>query len=164
FGSGVVLENTGIQWQNRGSSFSLDDHALNRLLPGRKPFHTLNPALARLDDGRVMVYGTMGGEGQPQTQGAVYTRYAVYGQALQAAVTAPRWLLGRTWGEESTTLKLESRFDPSVIEALAAAGHDVEVVTPFNDLMGHAGAVVHHPGGLIEGAADPRSDGRPAAW
>ena len=164
FGSGVVLENTGIQWQNRGSSFSLDEQSLNRLLPGRKPFHTLNPALARLNDGRVMVYGTMGGEGQPQTQGAVYTRYAVYRQGLQSAVTAPRWLLGRTWGEESTTLKLESRFEPSIIEALRAAGHELEVVAPFSDLMGHAGAVVHHPGGLIEGAADPRSDGRPAAW
>ncbi len=164
FGSGVVLEHSGIQWQNRGSSFSLEDQALNRLLPGRKPFHTLNPALARLNDGRVMVYGTMGGEGQPQTQGAVYTRYAVYGRGLQSAVTAPRWLLGRTWGEESTTLKIESRFESSIIDALAAAGHDVEVVAPFSDLMGHAGAVVHHPGGLIEGASDPRSDGRPAAW
>ncbi len=164
FGSGVVLENTGIQWQNRGSSFSLQESALNRLEPGRKPFHTLNPALAILNDKRIMAYGTMGGEGQPQTQGAVYTRYAVYGQALQASITAPRWLLGRTWGEDTTTLKLESRFDQALIEALAAAGHDVEVVAPFSDLMGHAGAVVHHPGGLIEGAADPRSDGRAAAW
>ncbi len=164
FGSGVVLENTGIQWQNRGSSFSLEEDALNRLLPGRKPFHTLNPALATLDDGRVMVYGTMGGEGQPQTQGAVYTRYAVYGYGLQAAITAPRWLLGRTWGEETTTLKLESRLDQTIVEALAAAGHEIEVVAPFSDLMGHAGAVVRHSSGLIEGAADPRSDGRAAAW
>ncbi len=164
FGSGVVLENTGIQWQNRGSSFRLEEDALNRLAPRRKPFHTLNPALARLDDGRVMAYGTMGGEGQPQTQGAVFTRYAVYGQGLQPSITAPRWLLGRTWGEESVTLKLESRFEQGLIEALEAAGHDVEVVAPFSDLMGHAGAVVHHPGGLMEGAADPRSDGRAAAW
>ncbi len=162
FGSGVVLEETGLQWQNRGSSFRLEEDALNRLLPGRKPFHTLNPALAKLSDGRVMVYGTMGGEGQPQTQAAVYTRYTVYGQGLQAAVTAPRWLLGRTWGDETTSLKLESRFDLELIETLAAAGHEVESVAPFSDLMGHAGAVVHHPGGLMEGASDPRSDGRAA--
>ena len=48
FGSGVVLKETGINWQNRGCSFSLDPAALNALEPGRKPFHTLNPALAVL--------------------------------------------------------------------------------------------------------------------
>jgi gamma-glutamyltranspeptidase/glutathione hydrolase len=164
FGSGVVLANTGVLWQNRGVSFSLSEDALNVLRPGRKPFHTLNPAMARLADGRLMVYGTMGGEGQPQTQAAVFTRHALYGQELQAAVTAPRWLLGRTWGATSTNLKLESRFDPSVIEALRRAGHDVEVAAPFTDMMGHAGAIVRHPSGVLEGAADPRGDGVVAAF
>ena len=164
FGSGVVLEETGIQWQNRGSSFSLEDGALNRLAPGRKPFHTLNPALFLFDDGRTMPYGTMGGEGQPQTQAAVLTRYGYFGQGLQEAVGAPRWLLGRTWGEESTTLKLESRIDASVVEALRSAGHEIEVVDAFDEMMGHAGALVHHPRGVIEGAADPRSDGGVAAF
>ena len=160
FGSGVVLQDTGIVWQNRGTSFSLDPKALNVLKPGYRPFHTLNPALAVFDDGRVMPYGTMGGEGQPQTQAAVFTRYARFGQGLQAAVTAPRWLLGRTWGSESTSLKLESRFDPALAEALKAAGHVVEVLDEaFSDTMGHAGALVRHPNGLIEGAVDPRSDG-----
>ena len=160
----MVVESTGIQWQKRGSSFRLEENALNRLEPRRKPFHALNPALGRLDDGRVRACGTMGGEGRAQTQGAIYTRYAVYGQGLQASVTAPRWLMGRTWGAESTTLKLESRFDNSILEALAAAGREVEVAASFSDLLGHAGAVVHHPDGLIEGAADPRGDGRAAAW
>jgi gamma-glutamyltranspeptidase/glutathione hydrolase len=164
FGSGVVLQDTGVLWQNRGMSFSLSEKALNVLRPGRKPFHTLNPAMARLKDGRCMVYGTMGGEGQPQTQAAVFTRHVLYGQELQAAVTAPRWLLGRTWGATSTNLKLESRFDPSVIEALRKAGHDVEVVAPFTDMMGHAGAVVQQASGVLEGAADPRGDGSVASF
>ena len=160
FGSGVVLSDTGVTWQNRGSSFSLDPRALNVLEPGSKPFHTLNPSLAHFDDGRVMPYGTMGGEGQPQTQAAVFTRYARFGQSLQQAITAPRWLLGRTWGDVSTSLKLESRFDPALIQALKDAGHQVELLPEaFSDTMGHAGALVHHPDGLIEGAADPRSDG-----
>ena len=64
FGSGVVLPETGIWWQNRGCSFDLRPGRLRSLEPGRKPFHTLNPAMARLDDGRLLVYGTMGGEGQ----------------------------------------------------------------------------------------------------
>jgi gamma-glutamyltranspeptidase/glutathione hydrolase len=163
FGSGVVLQDSGVCWQNRGTSFSLDPRALNTLEPGRKPFHTLNPSLALFDDGRVMPYGTMGGEGQPQTQAAVFTRYARFGQPLQQAVSAPRWLLGRTWGDVSTTLKLESRFDPALVAQLAAAGHQVEVLgEAFSDTMGHAGALVRHPSGLIEGAADPRSDGAAA--
>jgi gamma-glutamyltranspeptidase/glutathione hydrolase len=164
FGSGTVLPETGITWQNRGASFLLDDAGPRRLAPGHKPFHTLNPALAAFDDGRVMVYGTMGGEGQPQTQAALFTRYAHFGQGLQEAVTAPRWLLGKTWGENSVTLKLESRFPSDLIEALREAGHDVEVVAPFTGIMGHAGAIVRHANGMLEGATDPRSDGAAAGF
>ena len=159
FGSGVVLPDTGITWQNRGVSFSLDERHHNCLKPFRRPFHTIQPALATLADGRVMAYGTMGGEGQPQTQAALFTRHVLYGQELQQAVTAPRWLLGRTWGAEATNLKVENRFGPDVIEALRRAGHDVEVVGPFEELMGHAGALVRRPDGLIEAASDPRGDG-----
>lgn len=164
FGSGVVLPQTGILWQNRGASFRLAEDGWNALKPRRKPFHTLNPALARFDDGRLMAYGTMGGEGQPQTQAALFTRYARFGMPLQKAVTAPRWLLGRAWGDPSTTLKLEDRFDPALYAALRAAGHMVELVAPFETVMGHAGAIVRHPGGALEGASDPRSDGAVAAW
>jgi gamma-glutamyltranspeptidase/glutathione hydrolase len=159
FGSGVVLPEAGFLWQNRGISFSLDADAPNPLMPGRKPFHTLNPALARLEDGRVMVYGNMGGEGQPQTQSAVFSRHVMFGEGLQQAVTAPRWLLGRTWGDVSMSLKLENRFDPALVQALRDAGHEVELLGPFDDLLGHAGAIVRHPDGLLEGASDPRSDG-----
>lgn len=164
FGSAVVVPGTGITWQNRGCSFSLAPDALNALAPGRRPFHTLNPSLARFDDGRVLASGTMGGEGQPQTQAAVFSRYALFGQPLQQAVSAPRWLLGRTWGEASTSLKLESRFGPALVQALRAAGHAVEVLEEaFSDTMGHAGALVRHADGMLEGAVDPRSDGIVAA-
>lgn len=164
FGSGVVLPSSGVAWQNRGISFSLDPSALQALEPGRKPFHTLNPALAQFDDGRVMSYGTMGGEGQPQTQAAVLSRYRM-GSDLQAAVSAPRWLLGRTWGEQSTSLKLESRFAPELVNQLSNAGHIVEVLEEaFSDTMGHAGALVRHANGVLEGAADPRSDGSVCAY
>ncbi|MBA3054128.1 MAG: gamma-glutamyltransferase [Sphingomonadales bacterium] len=164
FGSGLVLPRTGITWQNRGSSFRLAASGWNALRPGRKPFHTLNPALARFDDGRVMAYGTMGGEGQPQTQAALFSRYARYGVDLQEAISRPRWLLGRTWGDQSTTLKLEDGFDEALYAALAAAGHDLERVGPLTATMGHAGAIVRHPDGRLEGATDPRSDGGVAAW
>jgi gamma-glutamyltranspeptidase/glutathione hydrolase len=164
FGSGVVLPESGLNWQNRGASFSLDPQHLLALKPGKKPFHTLNPAAARLEDGRTLVYGTMGGDGQPQTQAAVFSRYAVFGQSLQQAVTAPRWLLGRTWGDNSDTLKLESRIAPEVIEQLKARGHEVEVLAPFTETMGHAAAAVRLPNGSFEGAFDPRSNGAAAGY
>ena len=164
FGSGVVLADTGIAWQNRGSSFSLDPASHLVLAPHKKPFHTLNPAHARFDDGRHMVYGNMGGDGQPQSQSAVFSRYAFYGQTLQHAVSAPRWLLGKTWGQETTTLKFENRFDPQVMQTLSSAGHDVEILGDYSDTMGHAGAIVRQTDGLYLGAADPRSDGLVAAF
>jgi gamma-glutamyltranspeptidase/glutathione hydrolase len=159
FGSGLVLPESGLLWQNRGTAFSLDPAHHNCLKPGKRPFHTLNPALARLKDGRTLAYGNMGGEGQPQSQSAVYSRHVMFGQGLQEAVTAPRWLLGRTWGENSTTLKLESRFDPALVDKLKAAGHQVELLEPFTSTMGHAGAVSVSGDRRFLGASDPRSDG-----
>jgi gamma-glutamyltranspeptidase/glutathione hydrolase len=160
FGSGCVLPATGVLMQNRGLSFSLKAGALNMLAPGRLPFHTLNPALAILKDGRIMAYGAMGGDGQPQTQGAVFTRHVLFREPLAEAIDRPRWVLGRTWGAPRTALRLESRFDGNLIEALAVAGHDIEVLPePYSDVMGHAGAVVLHKDGTCEGAHDPRADG-----
>jgi gamma-glutamyltranspeptidase/glutathione hydrolase len=155
-----VLPRTGLLMQNRGASFSLQSGALNYLAPGRLPFHTLNPALAALEDGRIMAYGCMGGDGQPQTQSAVFTRYVDFRESLLEALDRPRWVLGRTWGAPRTRLRLEPRFDERLTEALTVAGHDVEMLSePYSDVMGHAGAVVLHPNGSCEGAHDPRADG-----
>ena len=163
YGSGIVLPETGVLMQNRGMSFGLDPTHPQALEPGRRPFHTLNPAMAHFQDGRHMVYGTMGGEGQPQTQAAVFSRYGYFNKPIQEAITAPRWLLGRTWGESTTSLKLESNFPEPLINALRQAGHEVEIVPAFNSMMGHAGGIVRHPNGLLEGGADPRSDGNVCA-
>jgi oxamate amidohydrolase len=160
FGSGCVLPRTGVLMQNRGASFSLQRGALNLLAPGRLPFHTLNPAMAVLKDGRVMAYGTMGGDGQPQTQAALFTRHVLFGEPLASAIDRPRWVLGRTWGETQTTLRLESRFDGNLVDQLAAAGHAVDLLAePYSDTMGHAGAAVLHADSTCEAAHDPRADG-----
>ena len=159
FGSGLVLPNTGITMQNRGVSFSLDLKNHNHLLPGRKPFHTIQPALAHFNDGRVMSYGTMGGEGQPQTQATIFYRYTEQNLNLQNAINEPRWLLGKTWGEETTSLKIEDRFSSDTINDLRSRGHIVEKVGAYEEIMGHAGALVSYPNGLKEGGYDLRSDG-----
>lgn len=158
FGSGLTCPDSGVYFQNRGAGFSLAPGP-NQLAPGKCPFHTLNPALADLADGRVMAYGTMGGEGQPQTQSAVFSRYAMFGQPLQDAITRPRWLLGKTWGDDTTSLKIEETADPKLVKALRGAGHQVELIDAFSSLAGHAGAVVRHTDGRTEAATDPRSDG-----
>jgi gamma-glutamyltranspeptidase/glutathione hydrolase len=159
FGSGCVLPSTGIVMQNRGSSFSLDPKALNTLEPGRRPFHTLCPALAVLDDGRTFSFGTMGGEGQPQTLATVYTRHITYKVPIAEAIDRPRWLLGRTWGSEITNVRMESRFPESLVAELKHAGHDIQVLPDaYYEIMGHAGGVSVGRG-MIEGAHDPRSDG-----
>jgi gamma-glutamyltranspeptidase/glutathione hydrolase len=163
YGSGVTCPETGVTFENRGAGFSLKPGP-NQLAPGKQPFHTLNPGLALLSDGRVMALGTQGGEGQPQTMAALFSRYAMFGQDLQRSISNPRWLLGTTWAKPTTTLKLEGRFDPALARDLLAAGHDAEVVADYDPMMGHAGAVVAHPGGLMESASDPRSDGIAVAF
>ena len=76
------------------------------------------------------------------------------------AIDRPRWLLGRTWGNPRDNLRLESRFDGNLADRLLAAGHDVEMLGEgYSDVMGHAGAVVLHADGTLEGAHDPRADG-----
>jgi oxamate amidohydrolase len=102
----VVLPTTGVLMHNR---VSLEGGALNVLEPGRLPPHTLNPALAVLADGRVVAYGTMGGDGQPQTQAAIFTRHVRYRAPLARAIDAPRWLLGRTWGATHGNLRIALR-------------------------------------------------------
>jgi gamma-glutamyltranspeptidase/glutathione hydrolase len=155
-----VLRKTGVLMQNRGVSFSLEPAALNRLEPGRLPVHTLNPALAVLGDGRVMAFGTMGGDAQPQIQAALFTRHVGYRVPLAQALERPRWVLGQTWGSPHASLLVESRFDEGVVQKLRVAGHDVEMLAqPYADSMGHAGAVLLHSNGALEGAHDPRADG-----
>jgi len=160
YGSGCVLPRTGIHMQNRGFSFSLDKNAVNPLQPGRRPFHTLNPPLTVFDDGRVLSYGSMGGDGQPQFQAQVMTRI-LYGMGLAEAVDAPRFLFGKTWGDTTTTLKVEPRFDGAIIEKLDKVGHDVEVLSnPYASKVGHAGALLRMPkNGEVHATHDPRADG-----
>jgi gamma-glutamyltranspeptidase/glutathione hydrolase len=90
----------------------------------------------------------------------IFARHILHGQPLDKAIDAPRWLLGRTWGSTVSNLRMESRFDGHLIDRLMSAGHDVDVLSDaYSDTMGHAGAVMIHPNGMLEGAHDPRADG-----
>lgn len=159
FGSGVVLPSSGILWNVRGKSFSLQPEHHNVLAPRKKPFHTLNPAYAELKDGTRMVYGTMGGEGQPQTQACLFSRHLYQDKTLSQSVFLPRWLLGRTWGDSSNNLRLEQDLYLQYAQSLAEMGHQVTQVDNLNELMGHAGAIALNTQGKAIATSDPRSDG-----
>jgi gamma-glutamyltranspeptidase/glutathione hydrolase len=163
FGAAVVAGDTGVLLQNRGAFFALDPAHPNALAPRKRPAHTLIPAMYLVDGRPRLVYGTMGGEGQPQTQAALVTRMLDRGLGPQAAVEAPRWLYGRTWGEPSKALRLEDRFGDAVAQSLRARGHDVKVVEGWSDLMGHAQVIRLDAAGLV-GGSDPRADGAARGW
>jgi len=165
FGSGIVPAGTGVLLQNRGSFFSLDPEHVNSLRPGKRTFHTLNPAMLLKNGTPFLIYGTMGGEGQPQTQAALVTRIVDFGMTPQEAIQAPRWLYGRTWGAASNDLKMEGRIPPGIRDDLAERGHPVNVVEDYTDIMGHAGAILIHQGtGILQGGSDPRGDGLAAGY
>lgn len=165
FGSGFVAGDTGILLQNRGSFFSLDESHINRLEPGKRSFHTLMPGMLFRDGKLDLVYGTMGGEGQPQTSTAVVTRYVDFNHDVQTAVDNPRWLYGRTWGDATRALRIENRFDEELFASLRARGHEVQITEAWCDFMGHAAAIkVDQRTGVLFGAADARGEGIAVGW
>ncbi|MFC5470253.1 gamma-glutamyltransferase [Cohnella suwonensis] len=159
FGSGVTAGDTGILLQNRGSFFSLDPTHVNTLEPNKRTFHTLMPAMACKAGKPAILYGTQGGEGQPQTQTAMLTRMIDYGMDPQRAIDEPRFVWGRTWGEDTQELKLENRVKAEVAKKLSLKGHSVRVVEAFDSVVGHAHAIAIAEDGTKQGGADPRSDG-----
>lgn len=165
FGSAIVAKKTGILLQNRGSFFSLNKGDVNHLEPNKRTFHTLNPAMLLKDNKPYLIYGTMGGEGQPQTQATIVTRIVDFGMSPQEAINGPRFLYGRTWGKASNSLKIEGRVDKHVVTALKARGQPVEVVDDYTDTMGHAAAILIDPKTkTIFGAVDYRGDGSAAGY
>jgi oxamate amidohydrolase len=160
FGSAVIGGNTGIIMQNRGAFFALDEKHPNHLQPGKRTFHTLIPALLMRDGHPYLAFGSMGGEGQPQSQAALVTRIVDFGYDVQQAIEAPRWLMGRTWGTRSRNMSLEGRISDEVVRELKRRGQPVQMVTDWNDNLGHAHAIrVDREQGQFEGGADPRGDG-----
>jgi gamma-glutamyltranspeptidase len=160
WGSGVVAKGTGVLLQNRGSFFSLDASKPNHLEPRKRSFHTINPAMLFKDGKPYLIYGTQGGEGQPQTQAAVVTRIVDHGLPIQTAIEAPRWLQGRAWGSAGNGLMLEGRWPAAVASSLAESGHPVSMTDDYTDIVGTAGAILVDPATKMKfGGADPRGDG-----
>jgi len=163
FGSAYTAGSTGIVLQNRGAFFSLDERSPNVLEPGKRTFHTLMPGMVLRGGKPYLLAGSQGGEGQPQTSLAILTGVIDFGLTIQEAICLPRWVYGRTWGENSDALRLEGRCGSEVAEALRRWGHRVELVDPYDGVVGTAQGIMIDDG-VISGAADPRGDGCVVGW
>jgi gamma-glutamyltranspeptidase / glutathione hydrolase len=151
FGSGLVCPETGVLFHNRGKGFSLDPSHPNAMAPGKRPMHTIIPALAQKDGLPVMGFGVMGGHYQPVGQAHVLTNLLDFGMDPQAAIDAPRAFA------HAGDLQLERGVPAATAEALAALGH--RVVPAEKPLGGGQIIKVDHARGVLIGGSDPRKDG-----
>lgn len=159
WGSGAVLGDTGILWQNRGAAFNLDPKSPNCLEAGKRPFYTLNPGIA-LKNGRPhLVYGTQGADGQPQTLALLLSLLIDHGLSPEAALAQPRFLLGKTFSDSRDSLKLEDSLSQTTLTDLQTRGHQLSKIAAFSPLGGQAGIIKIDDDGMLLGAHDPRSDG-----
>jgi gamma-glutamyltranspeptidase/glutathione hydrolase len=164
FGSWLVEPSTGINLHNRGMGFSLQPGHPAELAPGRRPPHTLSPALARRDGALVGVLGTMGGDAQPQILLQLAARLFHHAQSPAVAIHAGRWALrGASTGFDTWTsgaapvVSLEGQVPVAWRDDLARRGHRVDVLPPFDSGFGHAHAIVVERSGALAAAADPRA-------
>jgi gamma-glutamyltranspeptidase/glutathione hydrolase len=159
FGSGRLVPGTGIVLHNRGALFSLDASHPNVVAPGKRPFHTLSPAMALHPDGSLAaVFGTPGGDGQPQTLVQILTNVLRFGMTPQQAVEAARW---RVFGRGR--LGVEPGVEEGVRAELAKRGHTVTVQPPSAE-FGGAQMIVIHPSGARMTGADPRREAYAVVW
>jgi gamma-glutamyltranspeptidase/glutathione hydrolase len=158
FGSGIVAGDTGIMLQNRGSAFSLDPKHPNRLEPGKRPFHTIIPAMLFRDGRLLMSYGVMGGDVQAQGHVQVLVNLLSRGMNLQQAIDAPRvrYISGRG-------VMMEDELTDPVIAGLVKLGHERVMPGPgltHRALMGGGQAImIDQASGALLGASDTRKDG-----
>jgi gamma-glutamyltranspeptidase/glutathione hydrolase len=165
FGSGLVARGTGIVLHNRGASFVLDPSSPNCLAPRKRPMHTLIPAMLVRDGRPWVVFGSMGGHGQPQIQLQLLVNLIDFGLEPQAAIERPRWLSRLEPGDSEETVYLEPGFAAPEVTALERRGHRIRWVEQWDSTMGHAQMIlIDDARGVLEGAADPRAEGCALGW
>ncbi|MBF6606428.1 MAG: gamma-glutamyltransferase family protein [Chloroflexi bacterium] len=169
FGSGVLDPATGIHYHDRGSYFTLAEGHPNELAPGKRPLHTLLPAMLVRAGRPWVVLGSMGGDTQPQILAQVVSALVDGGVDVATAIAAPRaFVEAAEHFAPPIAVRLESRFAPSIAAALTARGHPVTEVAAFDDQLGHCHAIELVDGGpatadgSVAAATDPRSAGAPA--
>ncbi|MGH9667933.1 MAG: gamma-glutamyltransferase, partial [Bryobacteraceae bacterium] len=159
FGSGVVPPGVGFVLQNRGGLFTLDRNHPNALAPHKRPVHTIIPAFMEKGDVKIG-FGIMGGWNQAQAHAQFVANVVDFGMNIQGALEAPRFT---KLDFDGCDVRIESRVDPAVREALSKKGHDVTVSAPYSQSMGGGQAVMRDGNGVNYGGSDPRKDGEAVA-
>jgi len=154
FGSGVHVPEWGINLNNRGSSFTLEPTRVNALGPAKLPMHTLMPAMAMRDGEPWLVFGTMGGDSQPQVQVQLLAHLIDDGADPQDALDAPRWCIDPA----SWAMRAERTFPPEWFDAVRARGHDPRPTGRGDTGLGHAHVIERTDGGYAV-ATEPRTEG-----
>jgi len=165
FGSGIVPDDVGFVIQDRGALFALQDDHPNRLEPGKRPFHTIIPALVTQNDLPVLVFGLMGGDMQAQGHVQVLVNWIDFGMNIQMAGDAARFNhegsatpTGMKGDAQGGTVQLESTFPESTREALKQRGHKIES-SRSSGFGGYQAVRIDWSRGILEGATESRKDG-----
>jgi gamma-glutamyltranspeptidase/glutathione hydrolase len=155
FGSGIVVDGTGIALQNRGKSFSLNPDHRNRIEPHKRPMHTIIPGMVFKDDQFLMSFGVMGGDMQPQGHVQFLVNLIDFGMNLQEAMDAPR--VRHLRGME---VYLEDGISEETATVLSRKGHQIiREFSPVNQVGGGQAIYLDHDQNVLLGASDRRKDG-----
>jgi gamma-glutamyltranspeptidase / glutathione hydrolase len=164
FGTGIVAKGTGVFLQNRGALFSLDPAHPNALAPGKRPYHTIIPAMALQNGALWACFGVMGGFMQPQGHFQVMSAMLDDGLNPQEALNRPRWCLED--GTAGSALALEDGIPRETVNQLAQMGHPVHVVSGMGRGLFGDGQIIRRDAetGVLYGGSDPRKDGLTAGF
>lgn len=150
FGSGIASDKFGVLFQNRGAGFTLEAGHPNEVGPGKRPMHTIIPAMLKKTGKVLMPFGVMGGQYQSTGHARFVSNIADFGLSPQAAMDAPRCFA------EGDVLNVETGYSDAVRAELGALGHNVQ--TP-QTAIGGSQAIKLHENGVLEAGSDPRKDG-----
>lgn len=158
FGSGIVVPDYGIAFNNRGHGFSLDPNSDNFLEAGKRPYNTIIPGFLTKNGKPVGPFGVMGGFMQPQGHVQVVMNMLDFGLNPQSALDAPRW----QW-ISGNKFEVEKGFPEEIIEQLRDKGHDI-IVNESELSFGRGQIIINGDNGVYAGGSEPRADGLCAAW
>ncbi len=156
FGSGLVAGDTGIVLHNRGAGFSFDSNHPNKLEGGKRPFHTLIPAMVFHEGQPWLTFGLMGGDMQAQGHAQVLLNLIDFGMDVQQAGEQARFR------DFESGLALESAIGPDVRKALEAKSHRLTIAPGM--FGGYQAIMIDPKSGALFGGSDPRKDGCAIGW
>jgi len=173
WGSGDVVEGTGILMNNRMTYWHLDKKHVNYLVPGKRVRHTMNPVMIFENDGAKeklrLICGTPGADTQVQTNMQTISSFIDFNFKVGESVSMPRWTHYQNLTESTiphsvrTHINIEKRFGVDVQKKLESLGHKIEMCGAWEG-KGSEGMISLDKNGLIGAAVDPRRDGQALVW